>query len=182
MLALKKYLLFDTEMGYLRDNHPRELQEILEVLNILADCGVRESREGYYISPEEREQVDAMPKLSRVTGVLENLLISLTDGAFEKYIRQGKTGKWPEEDLGVRNFIEERYPVEMQAIYNLLTDLHQGRYYEALAVKTTEAGTSHVPRGIPEIETIGKRVREQVIDLLYKIEDGKPGFAETEPG
>ena len=42
-------------MGYLKENHPRELYEILKVLDILADCGVKESREGYFISPEEEK-------------------------------------------------------------------------------------------------------------------------------
>ena len=165
-------------MGYLRENHPGELHEILMVLDILADCGVRESREGYYILPDEEDEVASMPRLQVVVGMLEKLLISLTDGAYENYIRQHQQeGRLP-ENLMVQNFIEDRYSMEMQSIFNQILDLHQGKYYEAEKARLAELGMYRAPRGIPKIETIGKRVHDQVTDLLYKIEENNPGYSE----
>ena len=146
-------------MGYLQKKHPRELYEIMMVLDILADGGVRESKEAYGSSLEEAEAAAAMPGLSRVVNVLESLLTALTDGAYENYVWQEKLGEKMPEDLWVRNHIDDRYAAEMQSVFNQIHKFREGKYYEAKRTGT-----------LPGIETLGKRVRELVIALLYKIE------------
>lgn len=63
--------------------------------------------------------------------------------------------------------IARRYSVELNKIFNCLTDLENGRIYEI--TKTP---------GTPSCETMARHLREDIATLLDLIENDKPGVLE----
>ena len=147
-------------MGRITDKHNTEAKALLSLVDLLADCGIKESRERYFIEPEEENLVATMPPLDAILPAIEGLLNSISEGAYER--------------------IDGPYFMELQYIKNQLVDFHTGHYFEAMLKRNEELGIAwHRPRGVPKIETIGRRVRDEIIHLLVKMEKSKPGNAEV---
>ena len=64
---------------------------------------------------------------------------------------------------------EIRYWHEIQEIWSQVNFLREGRYYEN--------EIHHYP-GIPRIETIGKRLVDQVMDLVWRMDNNGASFQE----
>ena len=146
-------------MGQITDKHNTEAKALLSLVDLLADCGIKESRERYFIEPEEEVLISTMPPLDSILPAIEALLNSISEGAYER--------------------IDGPYFMELQWIKNQLVDFHTGHYFEAELKRNEELGMAWSrPRGVPKIETIGGRVRNEVRRLLIKMEKGEQGAAE----
>ena len=81
------------------------------------------------------------------------------------------------EGSEIGKYIADKYFQELNDVINELQDYKLGRYYECRV--TDENGKPYEfytpPRGIPKISTIGTRINETVVDLLYKLGNNRPG-------
>ena len=148
----------ETSKGLLVRNHFREIHHALYAAWTLREGRTIESISAYYHSDTDLKDA---PSLETVVKVMEQQVDLFTEGAYEKYAKARTT-----EDSS--EFLESRYWREIQDIYDFTIALKEGRYYENEIHR----------RRVPRIETIGKRLVDAIVDLVWKMDSDAPGLQE----
>lgn len=100
--------------------------------------------------------------MEKILPALEKQLDLLSEGAYSNYVTARQNQNWQAMD-------DYRYWQEIQDIWSEIDALRSRRYYENEIY--------HRP-GIPRIETIGKRLVDAVMDLVWRLDNDEPGVQE----
>ena len=100
------------------------------------------------------------PHLEIVIDALEKQVDLLTEGVYQKFAATHEN---------LKALKEIRYWHEIQEIWSQVNFLREGRYYE---------NEKHHYPGIPRIETIGKRLVDMVMDLVWRMDNNGISFQE----
>ena len=140
--------------GLLVMKHYKEVEAVLRISNFLKEGRTYESITAYYY--EEKDIQDA-PCLAQCLDPLENQLNLMTDGEYNAVV----------SSLENRGSLEYKYWGEIQNVWQEIKQLRASRFYENEIF--------HRP-GIPRIETIGGRLVEKNMDLIWKIDNDLPNM------
>ena len=93
---------------------------------------------------------------------IEKHLDLFTEGEYQKCVAAHEKQDW--------NLMEEnRYWRELQEIWSEINTLKEKRYYE---------NEIHHHPGVPRIETVGKRLVNRIMDLVWRMDNDAPGMHE----
>ena len=148
-----------TSSGLLVKRHYKEIEASLYLSWFIREGKTYESIAAYW--HEESDLKDA-PHLEKIVPALEKQIDLLTDGAYSIFVEAHKKQDWRAMD-------DYRYWSEVQDIWSEIDALRSRRFYEN--------DIYHRP-GIPRIETIGKRLVDEIVDLVWKLDNGDSGIQE----
>ena len=138
--------LTETSKGLLVTRHFTAVQRALFTAFYLAEGNCYESLASRGAEPDE-----TMPHLDAVLDAMTWQINSFTDGEYKKF-----SGSYDAH----RTVTAYHLWHEMEKIYLLIRDLKAGRYNEK---------TSH--RGIPYIETKGRKLVDSIMDLVWRLDN-----------
>ncbi len=149
----------ETSKGLLVTKHYQEIQLALYCAWILREGKCYESIGAY--QHESKDLKDALP-LEKIVSALERQTDLLSDGAYSQYADSQRTKDW--------TFIDScRYWQEIQDIWVEINALKTGRYYE---------NELHHRPGVPRIETIGRRLVDAIVNLVWRLDSDKESIHE----
>ena len=149
----------ETSPGLLVKKHYTEVERALYSAWFLREGKCYESIAAYM--HDEKDLEDA-PHLEKVIAMLEKQVELFTEGEYGKYVAAHEKKDW--------SLIEKnRYWREVQDIWVEINTLREGRYYE---------NEIHHHPGIPRIETVGKRLVDKIMDLVWRMDNDAPGVQE----
>ena len=149
----------ETSPALLVKKHYTEIERALYSAWFLREGKCYESIAAYM--HEEKDLEDA-PHLEKVIAMLEKQVELFTEGEYGKYVAGHEAQDW--KLIG-----DNRYWREVQDIWVEIDALKEGRYYE---------NEIHHRPGVPWIETIGKRLVDKVMDLVWRMDNDAPGKQE----
>lgn len=149
----------ETSPGLLVKSHYKEIEGALYLSWLLREGKTVESISAYYHTEDDLKDA---PPLEKILPALEKQIDLLTDGEYMKYVDAREKKDWKTID----NY---RYWREIQDIWGEINALREKRYYE---------NEIHHRPGVPRIETIGKRLVDEVMDLVWKLDNEAPGIQE----
>ena len=149
----------ETSSGLLVSKHYEEVEAALYLAWAIREGKCYESIESYYHKDDDLKDV---PHLNRILEVLEEQMDLLTDGAYQKYCKAI-------EDKSYNRMEEHRYSQELEEIRWDIYTLKEGRYYE---------NEIHHHPGIPKIETVGRRLVDHIMDLVWRMDNNAPSIHE----
>ncbi len=148
-----------TSKGLLVTKHYQEIHRALYCAWILRESKCYESIAAYYHKDEDLKDA---PPLEKIIPAMERQVDLLSDGAYNKYADFQKTKDW--------TFIHSyRYWREIQDIWVEIDALKSGRYYE---------NKLHHRPGVPRIETIGQRLVDAIVNLVWRLDSEKESIQE----
>lgn len=142
----------ETSQGILVKKHYKAVLTALQILVFVCGDKVYESVSDFW--HEEKNLKDA-PHLETVLDALEEQLNTITGSVY-----------------GSDTYDHFKYSDELRHIRWEIDSLKSGRYYEA-----DNPRFGH-QRGIPRISTVGKRLCDQVMDLVWKMDNNAPNRLE----
>lgn len=148
-----------TTAGLLVKKHYREIEAALYCSWLIRQGKTVESISAYFHTEEDLKDA---PPLEKLFPVLEENLNSFTEGEYQNHITARENQEW-------RSMDDYRYWQEVQDIWSEINDLRERRYYE---------NEIHHRPGVPRIETIGKRLVDAIMDLVWKLDNDEPGIQE----
>jgi hypothetical protein len=148
-----------TFSGLLVKRHYKEIEASLYLSWFIREGKTYESIAAYW--HEESDLKDAL-HLEKIVPALEKQIDLLTEGAYSIFVEAHKKQDWRAMD----NY---RYWGELQDIWSEIDALRSRRFYEN--------DIYHRP-GIPRIETIGKRLVDEIMVLVWKLDNDEPGIQE----
>ncbi|MBQ9008166.1 MAG: hypothetical protein IJ088_02380 [Clostridia bacterium] len=157
--------------GVLVSTHFEPVFGVLYLAHLLKDGEVKEAMDQWYM--DDRKKYEEAPELGKVLDALLKQLSLLTDGAYEEYYEDCRIRHdGLDEDVGhgSRTF-NLPYVMRMQDIFWHILDLKEGRYYGS------ENPRFEGRRRIPRIETVGERLYCQLLDLIWRMDNGE-GYRE----
>ena len=110
---------------------------------------------------KENDLKDA-PHLEKVVAAIEKQVDLFTEGGYQKYVAAHEKHDW-------KLMEENRYWREIQEIWSVISTLKEKRYYE---------NEIHHHPGVPRIETVGKRLVDRIMDLVWRMDNDAPGMHE----
>lgn len=146
----------ETSQGLLVKKHFKEVELALYCAHLIKDGETYESQEVYYHSDDSWKDA---PHLDKVCAACEEQLSLLTEGEYEKR----------KAALVSDNHYDGKYAQDLADIYYEIRDLNDQRYYE---------NPIHHHPGVPRIETIGKRLNDKIMDLIWRLDNGGPDKTE----
>ncbi len=149
----------ETSPGLLMKKHYKEIERALYAAWVLREGKCYESIAAYM---HEEKDLDDAPHLETILPALEKQMDLLTDGGYERYKAAHEKKDW-----ALMN--GNRYWREVQDIWVEIDALKEGRYYE---------NEIHHHPGIPRIETVGKRLVDKIMDLVWRIDNDAPSVQE----
>ena len=147
----------ETSPGLLVKKHFQEVHHALYCAWIIREGKTEESIRAYFHSEEDLKDA---PPLERVVAALEKQIDLLTEGNYNKYASSVGTGG---------RIDDYRYSQEIYDIFSEIKDLKTRRYYE---------NEIHHRPGVPIIETIGKRLLDEIMLMIWRMDNGAPGLQE----
>ena len=152
-----------TSPGYLVKKHFDEVYNVLYLIHLLKDTLVKEAMEQFWI--EDQEKYGKAPLLAKCLDALEGQLSLMCEGKYDEYFKYCKTRYAGEDPDGDYN----RLPFwsEMQDLFWHILDLRNGKWHGSKNPRYEGR------RGIPRIETIGKRMYSEALDLIWKMDNEK---------
>ena len=93
---------------------------------------------------------------------IEKHLDLFTEGGYQKYVAAHEKQDW-------KLMEENRYWREVQEIWSEINTLKEKRYYE---------NEIHHHPGVPRIETVGKRLVDRIMDLVWRMDNDSPSVQE----
>lgn len=148
-----------TSAGLLVKNHYKEIEASLCLSWLIRQGKTVESISAYFHTDEDLKDA---PPLEKLLPALEESIDSFTEGAYQNHITARENQDW-------RTMNDYRYWQEVQDIWSEIRDLRERRYYE---------NEIHHRPGVPRIETIGKRLVDAIIDLVWKLDNDEPSVQE----
>ena len=149
----------ETSPGLLVKKHYTEIERALYSAWFLREGKCYESIAAYM--HDEKDLEDA-PHLEKVVAAIEKQVELFTEGEYEKYVAGHEAQDW--KLIG-----DNRYWREVQDIWVEIDALKNGRYYE---------NEIHHHPGIPRIETVGKRLVDKIMDLVWRMDNDAPSVQE----
>lgn len=152
--------------GLLVKDHFEPVCGVLYLAHLLKDNEVKESIDMYFMGEEEKKKYDAAPTLENVLDALDKQLSQLTDGEFDAYYEDCRARH---DGIEHSSVFHNRLPFEMQMqniFWNIL-DLREGRYHGSKNIRY------QARRGIPRIETIGEKLYTELLDLIWRMDNGE---------
>ena len=149
----------ETSPGLLVKKHYTEIERALYSAWFLREGKCYESIAAYM--HDEKDLEDA-PHLEKVVAAIEKQVDLFTEGEYEKYVAGHEAQDW--KLIG-----DNRYWREVQDIWVEIDALKNGRYYE---------NEIHHHPGIPRIETVGKRLVDKIMDLVWRMDNDAPSVQE----
>ena len=138
--------LKEVSKGLLVSRHFTSVQRALFTAFFLAEGNCYESLQSRGVEPDEN-----VPRLLAVLDAMEWQVNSFTDGEYKKFT---------ETYDAHRTVTAYHLWHEMENVFMLINDLRVGRYNEK---------TSH--RRIPLIETIGRKLVDSIMDLVWHLDN-----------
>ena len=149
----------ETSPGLLVKKHYKKIERALYSAWFLREGKCYESIEAYW--HDEKDLEDA-PHLEKVIAAIEKQVELFTEGEYGKYVAAHEKKDWA--------LIEKnRYWREVQDIWSEINTLKKGRYYE---------NEIHHRPGVPRIETVGKRLVDKIMDLVWRMDNDAPSVQE----
>ena len=148
-----------TSAGLLVKGHYKEVEAALYLSWLIRQGKTVETISAYYHTDDDLKDA---PTLEKILLALEEQLDLLSEGAYSNYVAARQNQNWRAVD-------DYRYWQEIQDIWSEIDALRSRRYYENEIY--------HRP-GIPRIETIGKRLVDAVMDLVWRLDNDEPGIQE----
>ena len=145
----------ETSPGLLVKKHYKEIERALYSAWVLREGKCYESIAAYW--HKENDLKDA-PHLEKVVAAIEKHLDLFTEGGYEKYVAAHEKQDWALME-------GNRYWREVQDIWSEISTLKEGRYYE---------NEIHHRPGVPRIETVGKRLVDKIMDLVWRMDNDAP--------
>ena len=145
-----------TSAGLLVKGHYKEVEAALYLSWLIRQGKTVETISAYYHTDDDLK--DALT-LEKILPALEEQLDLLSECAYSNYVAARQNQTWRAVD-------DYRYWQEIQDIWSEIDTLRSRRYYENEVY--------HRP-GIPRIETIGKRLVDAVMDLVWRLDNNEPG-------
>ena len=145
--------------GLLVKKHYTEIEQALYAAWFLREGKCYESIAAYFHSDDDLKDA---PHLEKVAAAIEKQMDLLTDGGYQKYVDAHEKQDW-------KLMEGNRYWREIQDIWAEIDTLKEKRYYE---------NEIHHHPGIPRIETVGKRLVDQIMDLVWRMDNDAPGKQE----
>ena len=149
----------ETSPGLLVKKHYTEIERALYSAWFLREGKCYESIAAYM--HEEKDLEDA-PHLEKVVAAIEKQVDLFTEGEYGKYVAGHEAQDW--KLIG-----DNRYWREVQDVWVEIDALKNGRYYE---------NEIHHHPGIPRIETVGKRLVDKIMDLVWRMDNDAPSVQE----
>ena len=153
----------EKSLGYLVKKHFDEVCNVLYLIHLLKDTLVKEAMEQFWI--EDQEKYEKAPLLAKCLDALEQQLSLMSEAEYDEYFKYCKTRYAGEDPDGDYN----RLPFwsEMQDLFWHILDLRNGKWHGSKNPRYEGR------RGIPRIETIGKRMYSEALDLIWKMDNEK---------
>lgn len=149
----------ETSPGVLVKKHYSKVEKALYAAWYIREGKCYESIAAYM--HEEKDLEDA-PHLEKVVAAIEKQVDLFTEGEYGKYVAGHEAQDW--KLIG-----DNRYWREVQDIWVEINTLKEKRYYE---------NKIHHHPGIPRIETVGKRLVDKIMDLVWRMDNDALGMQE----
>lgn len=150
----------EVSKGLLVKTHYKEIRAVFFIAGILKNGKTYESISAFY---HEDKDLEKAPHMIECLDPLEHQLNLMTDGDYDAVVEIVKA-----EERDHDAFWKHKYAIELQDIYYHIADLRDGRYYE------TESIRYKGRRGIPRITTVGERIYDELVDLVWRMDNGLP--------
>ena len=144
--------------GLLVSRHFQDVEKALFCARTLREGKCYEAISAWYHTEDDLKDA---PHLEKVLNALEEQINLFTDGEYGKY----KAAK----DAGQHDG-SFKYWSSYQDIYFFIADLREGKYHGSGSLKYEGR------RGIPRIETTGKRIVDAVMDLIWRMDNDGPSW------
>ena len=142
--------------GLLVKRHFKEAELSLYTAWVLREGKCYEAIAAWY---HKEEDLKDAPHLEKVLHAMEEQLDRLTDGEYSKYATAKDAG---EDNLSFK------YWSDLQDIYFFIKDLREGKYHGSGSLRYEGR------RGIPRIETTGRRLVDSIMGLIWKMDNDAP--------
>ena len=142
--------------GLLVKRHFKEAELSLYTAWVLREGKCYEAIAAWY---HKEEDLKDAPHLEKVLHAMEEQLDRLTDGEYSKYATAKDAG---EDNLSFK------YWSDLQDIYFFIKDLREGKYHGSGSLRYEGR------RGIPRIETAGRRLVDSIMGLIWKMDNDAP--------
>lgn len=151
-----------TSKGLLVSKHYENVVYVLQIVAFMRDDKVYESIASYW---HEDKDLEGAPHLEKVLFALEDQLDKMTDGEYKAVasLLDVKGDDRPDESL-----YTHKYWGEMNQVWWEIHELRDGKYHESDSVRYQGR------RGIPRISTVGKRLCDLTMDLIWKMDNDLP--------
>lgn len=150
----------ETSAGQLVKEHFLEVKAALYCAWLMREGRCLESVASY---AHTEADLEGAPSLEKVLDVLEEKLRLITDGAYGTDARRATLGA---------DGSDFRYAMELSYVEGIVIDLRSGRYHESGDERYVRL------RGIPRIETCGRRLFDGLVDLFFRMDGGGPSLGE----
>ena len=141
--------------GLLVKRHFKEAELSLYTAWVLREGKCYEAISAWY---HKEEDLKGAPHLEKVLHAMEDQLELLTDGEYSSTVDLLKQDH--------PNFDGHKYWSEIQNIWWEVKNLREGKYHGSSSPRYEGR------RGIPRIETTGKRLVDAIMDLIWKMDNG----------
>ena len=150
----------EVSKGLLVKKHYKEVRSVLWIAGLLKDGKTYESISAFY---HEEKDLENAPHMIECLDPLECQLSLLTDGDYTEIAEIIKSDNPNRSAL-----FDYKYIVELQNIYYHIADLRDGRFYETDDIRYTGRC------GIPRITTVGEKIYDELIDLIWRMDNDLP--------
>ena len=192
--GIKRYGLKSTDIskGVLVSKHFEPVFGCLYIAHLLKDCKVKEAIACYFMGPKEKDEYEKAPALDKCLNALLKQFSLMTDGFYDSYYNDCRIrhdGIEEEQDTveecdgseaghdgivecdanhenAVQNYGLLPYVMQVQDIFWHVLDLKEGCYHNSGNPKYEGR------RGIPKIETTGERLYSELLDLIWRLDNG----------
>lgn len=149
----------ETSPGLLVKKHYDDIERALHIARYIREGKCHESVSAYWHKEEDLEDSIHLEPLVKA---LEEQVDLFTEGAYRQLMTAKENGDRESED-------QNRYWREIQEIWAEINALKEKRYYE---------NEIHHRPGVPRIETVGRRLVDRIVDLVWRMDNNAPSMQE----
>jgi hypothetical protein len=149
----------ETSPGLLVKKHYDDIERALHIAWYIREGKCHESVSAYWHKEEDLEDSIHLEPLVKA---LEEQVDLFTEGAYRQLMTAKENGDRESED-------QNRYWREIQEILAEINALKEKRYYE---------NEIHHRPGVPRIETVGRRLVDRIVDLVWRMDNNAPSMQE----
>lgn len=149
----------ETSPGLLVKKHYDDIERALHIAWYIREGKCHESVSAYWHKEEDLEDSIHLEPLVKA---LEEQVDLFTEGAYRQLMTAKENGDRESED-------QNRYWREIQEIWAEINALKEKRYYE---------NEIHHRPGVPRIETVGRRLVDRIVDLVWRMDNNAPSMQE----
>ena len=149
----------ETSCGLLVKKHYDDIERALHIAWYIREGKCHESVSAYWHKEEDLEDSIHLEPLVKA---LEEQVDLFTEGAYRQLMTAKENGDRESED-------QNRYWREIQEIWAEINALKERRYYE---------NEIHHRPGVPRIETVGRRLVDRIVDLVWRMDNNAPSMQE----